>query len=57
MLRVERGSAYGARLVTTEPFAAGGLIARLTGCRLTRQPTYVSIQVRPETHVEDLGIF
>ena len=57
MLRVERGSAYGARLVTTEPFAAGQRIACLTGCRVTRQPTYVSIQVGPETHVEDLGIF
>ena len=57
MLRVERGSGYGDRLVTTEPFAAGQVIGRLAGYRVTRRPSYRSIQVGPDTHVEDLGVF
>jgi hypothetical protein len=56
MLRVDHGSAYGARLVTTEPCAAGQLIARLTGFRELREPTYRSIQIGPKTHVDDLGV-
>lgn len=57
MLRVEHGSEYGARLITTEPIGAGQLIAHLPACEEIEAPTYLSIQVGPGRHIEDLGVF
>ncbi len=57
MINLERGgSAYGARLITDGPFTRGQLIYRITGHRLVRQPTYQTIQVGQEAHIEELGI-
>ena len=57
MLTIERGgSAYGARLLTDEPFSRGQLIYRIAGYRLTHQPTYQTIQIGPDTHIEELGV-
>jgi hypothetical protein len=56
VLRVEQGSEYGARLITTEPLAAGQVIARLTGNRERAKPTYLSIQIGPDRHLDDLGL-
>lgn len=57
MLRVEQGSAKGARLVADRAFAAGEVIGRLENYSIIHQPTYLSIQVGPATHIENLGQF
>ncbi|MBI3242009.1 MAG: SET domain-containing protein-lysine N-methyltransferase [Chloroflexi bacterium] len=57
MIHVERGgSAYGARLITGEPYTRGQLIYRIEGYHLVRQPTYQTIQVGQDTHIEELGV-
>ena len=57
MINLERGgSAYGARLITDEPCARGQLIYRITGHRIVRQPTYQTIQIGQEAHIEELGV-
>lgn len=57
MLRIEHGgSAYGARLITSQPFARGGLIYHITGHRLVHQPTYQTIQISAAEHIEELGV-
>ena len=57
MLRVEYGgSAYGARLVTDQPFQPGQLIHRIISYRLVTQPTYQTIQVSAAEHIEELGV-
>lgn len=56
MLQVDHGGECGARLITTEPYTAGQVIARLENSRGTQRPTYRSIQIGPETHIEDLGV-
>jgi hypothetical protein len=57
MLRIEHGgSAYGARLITDQPFSRGGLIYRITGHRLVHQPTYQTIQISAAEHIEELGV-
>jgi hypothetical protein len=49
-------SAYGARLLATQSLSAGQLIHQITQPRITHQPTYRSIQIGPNTHLEDLGV-
>jgi hypothetical protein len=53
---VQGGSAYGARLITTEPISRGHLAHRITHTRLRPRPTYQTIQVGREAHIEDLGV-
>ena len=55
MLAVEQGAAYGCRLITTDPYSAGQVIARIPDARRIPRPTYRSIQIAPNTHVEDIG--
>ncbi len=57
MLKTARGGrAYGARLITTEPIARGDVIHRITGYSTRPRPTYRTIQIGRETHIEDLGV-
>jgi hypothetical protein len=56
MLRVEPGATYGAQLITTGPLAAGEVVAPIAGRRRVSRPTYRSIQVGPQAHVEELGV-
>ncbi len=57
MLRIVGGhSAYGARLITDEPFQRGDVIYHITGHRITDTPTYQTIQIGPRTHIEELGV-
>jgi hypothetical protein len=50
------GSAYGARLITDQPFTQGEIIYRFMGQRVTDTATYQTIQVGPHTHIEELGV-
>ena len=52
----EGGSAYGARLVATQPLTAGTVIHRITDYRTTPHPTYQTIQIGPDTHINELGM-
>ena len=56
-LRVEQGGAKGARLVAECAFAAGEVIGRFDNHWVTHKPTYLSIQVGPDRHIENLGQF
>jgi hypothetical protein len=56
MLKVERGATYGARLVTTEPIPSSTEIASFAGAERIARPSYLSIQIGPGTHVEDIGL-
>ncbi|MCS7059789.1 MAG: SET domain-containing protein-lysine N-methyltransferase [Anaerolineae bacterium] len=57
MLRIETGgSPYGARLVTDRPYRQGELICAITGYRVTHQATYQTVQIGPDTHIEELGV-
>ena len=53
---VSGGSAYGARLITDQPFQRGDVIYRITGYRATETPTYQTIQVGRNRHIEELGV-
>lgn len=53
---VQGGSAYGARLITTEPLAKGDLIHLISQYRLVARPTYQTIQVARDAHIEELGV-
>ena len=55
MLAVEHGAPHGGRLITTEPYAAGQVIARIPDARRVSRPPYRSIQIGPDAHVEDIG--
>jgi len=55
MLKVEDGAAYGSRVVTTEPIAAGALVQRIENPERLATPTYRTIQVDEHTHVDGLG--
>lgn len=50
------GSAYGARLITDQPYPAGDILYHITGQRVTRRVTYQTIQVGPHAHIEELGV-
>jgi hypothetical protein len=56
MLCVQHGAAYGGRLVTTEPYTAGQVIARIPDSGRAPRPTYRSIQIGLDAHVEDIGV-
>lgn len=57
MLTLEQGgSAYGARLITDQPYTRGQLIYRITGHRIVTQPTYQTIQISAAEHIEELGV-
>lgn len=57
MLEVVLGSsAYGAHLIATQPIATGQLVHQISNYRLTSQPTYRSIQIGVDTHIDELGI-
>ena len=57
MLRIEHGgSAYGARLISDQPFAGGQLISRITGYRRVAEATYQTIQTSDSEHIEELGV-
>jgi hypothetical protein len=57
MLTIERGgSAYGARLITDQPYAQGELIYRFEGYKRTSAPTYQTIQISATEHIEELGV-
>ncbi len=53
---ISGGSAYGARLVTDQPFKRGETIYRIEGHRITDTATYQTIQVGRRQHVEELGV-
>jgi hypothetical protein len=53
---VSGGSAYGARLITDEPFQRGEVIYHIAGYRSTETPTYQTIQVGRAQHIEELGV-
>jgi len=53
---IEGGSAYGARLITDQPFQHGQVIYRFEGYRITQQATYQTIQIGPTLHIEELGV-
>lgn len=50
------GSAYGARLITDQPYRQGDVIYRISGHRVTDRATYQTIQIGPDTHIEELGV-
>ena len=57
MLEVVLGSsAYGARLIATQPIAAGQLIHSIREYQSTSQPSYRSIQTGVDSHIEELGV-
>ncbi len=53
---VKGGSAYGARLITDQPFRRGEVIYHMSGYRVTEAPTYQTIQVGHAQHIEELGV-
>lgn len=53
---IEGGSAYGARLITTTPLAAGAVIYQISDFRAVSRPTYQTIQVGHAEHIEELGV-
>lgn len=52
---IEAEGPYGAKLTTDEPFREGDLIVRIEGHRVTRVPTYRTIQISRHEHIEELG--
>jgi len=57
MLIIEHGgSAYGARLITDQPYAQGEIIYRISGYKITPQATYQTIQLSATEHIEELGV-
>ncbi len=57
MLHIVRGgSAYGARLITDQPFRRGEVIYHISGYRVTEGATYQTIQVGRAQHIEELGV-
>ena len=57
MLHIVRGgSAYGARLITDQPFRRGAVIYHISGYRVTEGATYQTIQVGRTRHIEELGV-
>lgn len=53
---ISGGSAYGARLITDQPFRRGEVIFHISGYRVTEGPTYQTIQVGRDRHIEELGV-
>ena len=53
---ISGGSAYGARLITDQPFRRGEVIYRIEGQRIVEQATYQTIQIGHGQHIEELGV-
>jgi hypothetical protein len=53
---ISGGSAYGARLITDQPLPRGAVVYHIAGHRITETPTYQTIQVGRNTHIEELGV-
>jgi hypothetical protein len=53
---VSGGSAYGARLITDQPFQRGEAIYRIEGHRVVEHATYQTIQIGRDRHIEELGV-
>jgi hypothetical protein len=53
---VQGGSAYGARLITTVPLARGELLHHIRHYQVVDRPTYQTIQVARDAHIEELGV-
>ena len=49
-------AAYGERQLATRSYRAGDLVHQISGHRVTPVPTYLTIQVGPDTHIENLGV-
>ncbi len=49
-------AAYGERQLATRSYRAGDLVHQITGHSVTSTPTYLTIQVGPDTHIAHLGI-
>lgn len=49
-------SVYGARLLATEPIKAGEIVYRIEQYKLTKKPTYQTIQFGPNKHLKELGV-
>lgn len=56
MHTVDQTGACGARLVADEPYHKGALICTIDDYRLVSSPTYQTIQVGPNLHLQELGI-
>src|SRR5688572_16512633 len=58
MLRVDHtGSGRGERLITTEPLAAGQLVQEIAQYTVESRPTFQSIQVGPDVHLDNIGLW
>jgi hypothetical protein len=53
---VSEAAAYGERQLATRSYRAGDLVHQISGHRVTTVPTYLTIQVGPDTHIENLGV-
>jgi hypothetical protein len=53
---ISGGSAYGARLITNQPYRRGDVIYHIEGHRFTEKPTYQTIQIGRAQHIEELGV-
>lgn len=49
-------SVYGARLLAVEPIKASEVVYRIEQYKLTKKPTYQTIQVGPNKHLKELGV-
>ena len=55
--KLETGeSVYGARLKATEPIRAGELVYLIENYKITKTPTYQTIQIGVDKHIEELGV-
>src|SRR6476469_3308872 len=55
MLRVDEGATYGSRLITTESIAAGAIVQRIENPEPLSRPTFRTVQISEDTHVDGLG--
>ena len=56
MFSLETNSACGAQLVSNTAFDRGQMICQVTDYRLTPRPTYQTVQVSRDLHLEELGL-
>jgi len=45
-----------ARLICLRPFAAGETVAAIEGYKVVRQPSFRSVQIAEDRHIEDIGV-
>ncbi len=57
MLSVEHSlDVYGSKLITKNPFASGDLIYQFSRYRVTTRPTYQTIQISTDKHIDHLDV-